>query len=181
MVKLHLFYISYKTHYRNMIPSFEDTEIAFAYKSDAELKKARFLFKSMGNALLVKLGTRITPWGIRLKLPVKGLIRKTIFSQFVGAETVEQPAGIARKLSVYRVQAILDYGVEGGNNGEAGFDQARDEFIRVINYAASKSNFPFISIKVTGFARFELLEKLDSSLDQRSGSLMKRYNDALAG
>ncbi len=43
-----------------------------------------------------------------------------------------------------------------------------------------KPNIPFISIKVTGFARFELLEKLDRSLDLSSGPLMKRYAAALA-
>lgn len=161
--------------------SFDNTENAFAYKSDAELKKARFLFHSMGNAFLVKWGIRLTPLAMRLKLPIKGLIRKTIFSQFVGGETLEQTAPVARKLAAYNVQAILDYGVEGGNNGEAGFDQACEEFIRVINYAASQPNIPFISIKVTGFARFELLEKLDHSLDLSSGSLMKRYAAALAG
>ena len=80
----------------------------------------------------------------------------------------------------YHVQAILDYGVEGGNNGEAGFDQACEEFIRVINYAASQPNIPYMSIKMTGIARFELLEKLDHSLDQSPGSLMKRYAAALA-
>lgn len=161
--------------------SFENTENAFAYKSNAELKKARFLFQSMGNAFLVKWGTRITPWAIRMKLPIKGLIRKTIFSQFVGGETLDQTAPVARKLAAYHVQAILDYGVEGGNDGEAGFDHACEEFIRVIRYAASQPNIPFISIKVTGFARFELLEKLDHSLDQTPGSLMKRYAAALAG
>ena len=171
---------SAKTPYQYMIPSFENTEIAFAYKSDADLKKARFLFKSMGNALLVKLGIWITPWAIRLKLPIRGIIRKTIFSQFVGGETLEQTAPVARKLAAYHVQAILDYGVEGGNNGEAGFDEACEEFIRVINYAASQPNIPFISIKVTGFARFELLEKLDHSLDEGSGPLMRRYAAALA-
>ena len=71
--------------------------------------------------------------------------------------------------------------MEGGDNGEAGFDHACDEFIRVIDYAASQPNIPFMSIKMTGFARFELLEKLDHSLDQSSGSLMKRYTAALAG
>jgi proline dehydrogenase len=161
--------------------SFENTENAFAYKSDAELKKARFLFQSMGKAFLVKWGIRLTPWAIRLKLPIRGLIRKTIFSQFVGGETLEQTAPVARKLAVWHVQAILDYGVEGGNNGERGFDQACEEFIRVIHYAASQPNIPFISIKMTGFARFELLEKLDHSLDGTSGSLMKRYAAALAG
>ncbi len=161
--------------------SFENTENAFAYKSDAELKKARFLFKSMGSSFLVRLGTKLTPLAIRFKLPIKGLIRKTIFSQFVGGETLEQTAPVAKKLSAYKVQAILDYGVEGGNNGETGFDQACNEFIRVINYAASQPNIPFISIKVTGFARFELLEKLDHSLDLSPGPLMKRYAAALAG
>ncbi len=160
--------------------SFDNTQNAFEYKSDAELKKARFLFRSMGNALLVKWGIRITPWAIRARLPIKGIIRKTIFSQFVGGETLEQTASVARKLNSFQVQAILDYGVEGGDDGETGFDHACSEFIRVINYASSQSNIPFISIKVTGFARFELLEKLDSSLDSASGPLMKRYASALA-
>src|SRR6185312_15050351 len=91
----------------------------------------------------------------------------------------EQTASVARKLGIYQVQVILDYGVEGGNDGEAGFDHACAEFIRVINYAASQTNIPFVSIKVTGFARFELLEKLDGSLESASGSLMKRYASAL--
>ncbi|HZK64620.1 MAG TPA: proline dehydrogenase family protein [Puia sp.] len=166
-----------------MIPppiSFTNTQIAFAYKSDAELKWARFLFRSMGKAFLVKWGIRLTPLAIRAGLPVKGIIRRTLFAQFVGGETLEQTDAVARKLAAYHVQAILDYGVEGGENGETGFDQACREFIRVIQYAASQPNIPFISIKVTGFARFELLEKLDSSLSSASGSLMKRYAAALS-
>jgi proline dehydrogenase len=160
--------------------SFDNTINAFEYKSDAELKKARFLFRSMGKAFLVKWGIRLTPWAIRAKLPIKGIIRNTIFYQFVGGETLEQTASIARKLATYHVQAILDYGVEGGEDGESGFDHACAEFIRVINYASSQPNIPFMSIKVTGFARFELLEKLDSSLESAAGPLMKRYAAALA-
>ena len=160
--------------------SFENTENAFAYKSNAELKKARFLFKSMANAFLVRWGIRVTPMAIRMKLPIRGLIRRTIFAQFVGGETLEQTAPVAKKLAAFHVQAILDYGVEGGNDGEAGFDRSCEEFIRVINYAASQSNIPYISIKMTGIARFELLEKLDHSLDQAPGTLMKRYAAALA-
>src|ERR1700760_1429604 len=94
--------------------SFENTANAFEYKSDKELKKAKFLFSSMGHASLVKLGTRLTPWMIRSGMPVKGLIRGTIFSQFVGGETLEETAVVCKKLSEYHVQVILDYGVEGG-------------------------------------------------------------------
>jgi proline dehydrogenase len=159
--------------------SFDNTENAFAYKSDMALKKADFLFSSMGHAWLVQLGTRLTPWIIRAGLPVKGIIRNTIFSQFVGGETLEETAVVARKLGEYGVQVILDYGVEGGDEGEQGFDKACGEFVRVIGYAATQPNIPFISVKVTGIARYGLLEKLDRSVGDNAGSLMKRYARAL--
>lgn len=159
--------------------SFDNTANAFEYKSDQELKKAKFLFSSMGYSSLVKLGTRLTPWMIRSGLPVKGLIRDTIFAQFVGGETLEETASVARKLGEYHVQVILDYGVEGGEEGAAGFEHACGEFIRVIEYAATQANIPFMSIKVTGFARFGLLEKLHSLIEGAEGPLMKRYALAL--
>ena len=148
--------------------SFDNTEYAFAYKTNKELKKASFLFSSMGHETLVKLGTRLTPLAIRIGLPIKGLIRNTIFKQFVGGETLEDTAAVADKLEEYGVQVILDYGVE-GKEGEKNFDHACEEFIRVINYAATQPNIPFMSIKVTGFARFALLEKLDAAAKEKNG------------
>jgi proline dehydrogenase len=64
--------------------------------------------------------------------------------------------------------------------GEAGFDNACGEFIRVISYAATQPNIPFMSVKVTGIARQGLLEKLDGLVrSSDAGSLMKRYVRAL--
>lgn len=159
--------------------SFDNTQNAFEYKSNTSLKKAKFLFSSMGYAPLVKLGTKITPWAIKIGLPIKGIIRNTIFDQFVGGETLEETAGVAKKLGEYNVGVILDYGVEGGDDGEKAFDNSMNEFIRVIEYAATQPNIPLMSIKVTGFARFSLLEKLDSSVSDHHGSLMKRYEQAV--
>ncbi len=161
------------------IISFDNTQKAFAYKSNKDLKKARFLFSSMGYQSLVKMGTSITPWLIKAGLPVKGLIRNTIFKQFVGGESLEETRTVAKKLGEYGVEVILDYGVEGGDYGEETLDHACDEFIRVIEYAATQPNIPFMSIKVTGIARFGLLEKLDKSVEDNPGSLMKRYVKAL--
>jgi proline dehydrogenase len=112
---------------------------------------------------------------------VKGLIRDTIFSQFVGGETLEETASVARKLGEYHVQVILDYGVEGGEEGVEGFEHACNEFIKVIEYAATQPNIPFMSIKVTGFARFGLLERLHLAMDKEEGPLMRRYVQALEG
>lgn len=148
--------------------SFDNTELAFAYKTDKELKKAKFLFSSMGINWLVKTGTRLTPWAIKIGLPINGIIRNTIFKQFVGGETLQETTKVADKLAQFNVQVILDYGVE-GKEGEENFDLAANEFIKVIQYAATQKDIPFISIKLTGFARFTLLEKLDTAADNKSG------------
>lgn len=160
--------------------SFDNTELAYAYKTNAELKKAKFLFWAMNSPLLLKIGLAITPPAIKWNCPfVKPLLRKTIFSQFVGGENLQQTASVAKKLGNYNVKVILDYGVEGGNNGEEGFDHATEVFIDVINYAATQINVPFMSIKVTGIARGALLEKLDASMKGSEGTLMNRYSKAV--
>jgi proline dehydrogenase len=148
--------------------SFENTQNAFAHLTDKELKNARFLFQSMSFPWLVQMGTRLTPFIMRTGLPVHGLIRKTLFKQFVGGETLEETAGVAKTLDSFGVKVILDYGVE-GKEGEEAFDTATEEFMRVIRYAATQTNIPFISIKVTGLARFGLLQTLNEAPRLRSG------------
>jgi proline dehydrogenase len=148
--------------------SFDNTQIAFAYKSTKELGKAKFLFSTMNYPFFVPLGTRITPFLMKTGLPVDGIIRNTIFRQFVGGETLTETAPVANLLGEYGVQVILDYGVE-GKEGEDNFDKATEEFVRVIEYASTQKNIPFISIKVTGLARLSLLQTLNESPRLRSG------------
>src|SRR5205085_2354744 len=82
------------------------------------------------------------------------------------------------KLKKFRVNVILDYGVE-GKEGEDSFDHSCNEFIRVIKYASAQPDIPFISIKVTGFARFSLLEKLDAAANEKSGYTGHVHTDIL--
>ena len=148
--------------------SFDNTKIAFAYKNTKDLKMAKFLFSSMRYPLFVPIATRLTPLFLKLKLPINGLVRSTIFKQFVGGETLQETAGVVDVLHEYGVKVILDYGVE-GKEGEVNFDKATQQFIDVIEYAATQPNIPFMSIKVTGLARFELLETLNEAPRLRSG------------
>jgi proline dehydrogenase len=154
-----------------MSVSFDNTEYAFAYKSDKDLKNARFLFSSMNKPWLVSLGTKLTPWAINVGLPINGIIRSTIFKQFVGGESLQETAPVTRKLNEFKVQAILDYGVE-GKEGEDNFEHATDVFIKVIEYAHTQPNTPFMSVKLTGIIRFALMEKLDTA---------SNANDAVQG
>jgi len=148
--------------------SFDNTQNAFAYKSNKALKSAKYLFGFMGYPKLVQLGTSLVPTMLKAGLPIKGIIRNTIFKQFVGGETLAETIPVSQMLSNYGVDVILDYGVE-GKEGEENFDHATQVFIDVINHAASQKNIPFISIKVTGLASHELLQTLHEAPRLRSG------------
>ncbi|NCX95775.1 MAG: proline dehydrogenase [Chitinophagia bacterium] len=142
-----------------MLPQFDDTSIAFQYRTNKELKRAHFLFGSMASPTLTAIGMSLTKLAIDWKLPVKPLIKGTLFAQFCGGETMDEAAQTAEAIGKYGVDTILDYGVE-GKDGEAEYDKAVPEFIKAIEYASKQPRIPFISIKITGFARFALLEKI---------------------
>ncbi len=147
-----------------MLPQFDNTEIAFKYRSNAEMKRANFLFSSMSSPTITSVGMKLTQFAISFKLPVKGVIKKTLFQHFCGGETMDEAAQTAANIGRFGVGTILDYGVE-GKESEAEFDKAVPEFIKAIKYAAGNKNIPFISMKVTGFSRFALLEKMHAKIE----------------
>ncbi len=142
--------------------SFEDTGVAFAYKTDGELKKASWLFSLINSNFVTTLGTRLTPWAFKIGLPIRGIIRATIFSQFCGGETLEECAATIKKLTKYHVETILDYGVEAKETEEE-FEKTANEISKAILFAAQNHHVSFVSIKVTGIAAFGLLEKLNAN------------------
>ncbi len=149
--------------------SFDNQINAFAYKNDKDLKLSRFLFRSMTYPLFVPVAARATPLLMKFNLGViNRLVRRTIFKQFVGGETLGETSALAKKLSEYNVGVILDYGLE-GKEGDENFEIATDKFIEVIRYAATQPNIPFISIKVSAFAPASLLKTLNEAPRLRSG------------
>jgi len=148
--------------------SFENTQNAFAYKSIGDLKKARFLFSVIQSPLVVNIATRATPFLMKSGLPINGIIRNTIFKQFVGGETLEDSARVTKQLGSYGVQVILDYGVE-AKEGEENFDNVTEKIIEAVEFAATQDNVPFVGIKITGIASMDLLETLNEAPRLRSG------------
>lgn len=139
--------------------NFDDTQVAFSYKSLSELKKAKWLFASMANPFITKWGIAATSLCLKWKLPIKHFIKSTIFKQFCGGETLLEADITASTIHNYGVNVIMDYGVEGKNNEEE-FEKTVASFLETIRFAANKSYIPFVSLKVTGFCRFSLLEKI---------------------
>jgi len=139
--------------------NFNDTAIAFSDKSTAELKKKYQLFKLINSPSLTSVGTKLTELAFRLHLPVRGLVKRTIFAQFCGGETIEECEPTILKLGKSNIGTILDYSVEGKSN-EAVFESTKAEIYRTITRAKQDENVPFAVFKVTGLAPFETLEKV---------------------
>lgn len=139
--------------------SFDDTKIAFRNKTDAELNRAFWLFKVISFNLLTKIGTPITTFALNIGLPIQPLIKATIFKQFCGGETIQDCEGVISQLALGKVGTILDYSVEGEEKEEV-FEETAQEIIRTIQRGEDDDRIPLTVFKITGVARFSLLEKV---------------------
>jgi proline dehydrogenase len=139
--------------------SFEDTEVAFLYKSDSELRKANFIFSLVNHPWISSMATGAVRLGLKLRLPIEGLIKKTAFDHFCGGESMDKSDAVIAKLAQYGVQTILDYSVE-GEDSEQAFDSTAAEIIRTIDKAKTNSHMPFCVFKPTGVVSIVLLEKI---------------------
>ena len=141
--------------------SFNDTSVAFSTKSNAQLRKTYLLFALMHIDWAVNLGTFFIKVALKLNLPIKSLIKFTIFEQFCGGENIKECDKAIQNLAKANIGTILDYSIEGEDN-EKSFDQTTAEILRTIEKAEGAAHIPFSVFKVTGIASTELLEKVQS-------------------
>ena len=142
-----------------MTKIFNNTEVAFALKTDTELDRAYFLFKMIANEPLVRIGTAVTNFALKAHLPVEGLIRATVFDHFCGGTTEDDCLTVVDKMFTKGVSSVLDYSVEGKEEEEQ-FDAALEMTLKTIEFAKERLAIPFAVFKPTGFGRFYLYEKL---------------------
>ena len=139
--------------------NFQDTATAFADKSNGELKEKYRMFRLINSPFLTKIGTRLTELAFRLHVPIKSLVKKTIFRQFCGGETIEECDSTVKKLGASKIGTILDYSVE-GKSEDAVFESTKNEIHRTITRAKEDLDVPFAVFKVTGLGSNEVLEKV---------------------
>ncbi|NTV46465.1 MAG: proline dehydrogenase [Chlorobiales bacterium] len=138
---------------------FENTEIAFAHKSDVEMIKSFVLFRTMNSRTISRIGSTLTDIALTLSLPIGGLVKHTLFEQFCGGETLDECRKTMAELARYNVKSILDYSAE-GKESEKSHDTAVEKILETLKEAKKDLNIPFIVFKPTGIARFKLLEKV---------------------
>jgi proline dehydrogenase len=141
---------------------FNNTKDAFALKTDEDLKRSLFIFKLMSIPFMVPILTFFTNLSLKLRLPVEWAIRRTIFAQFCGGESQNECLPLVKLMHTKGVHSVLDYSVEGKEN-EDEFNNAADNKIAIIEFAAEAKEIPFAVAKPTGLGRFEIWEKVTAN------------------
>lgn len=141
--------------------SFENLEIAFASKSDAELRKMYLIFATLNNNLISDLGIGLANLAFKLKLPVKGIMKRTMFGHFCGGETIAESIQSCRHLAQFGVSSILDLSVEGKGDEES-FDNTCEEIYQTLLESAKTDYMPFGVFKVTGLGDYHIMEKIQA-------------------
>ncbi|XOV68830.1 MAG: proline dehydrogenase family protein [Fluviicola sp.] len=137
---------------------FDNTEVAFRKNSDSDLRRAYWLFRLIGSPGLVKFGKWMTNIALKIRLPLRWIIKPTIFRQFCGGESIQECIAVSERLASRNVKTILDYSVEGKT--EIGdLDATMEEIIQTIRRGKDNPDIPFAVFKVTGISTFDLLEK----------------------
>lgn len=157
---------------------FHDTAVAFADKTNSQLKEKHRLFRMLNSPFLNAIGSRAAKFALSIGLPVAGLIKSTIFEQFCGGETIEECEKAINDLGGSGIGTILDYAVE-GKATEADFDATKDEIIRTITRAKDDPYIPFSVFKVTGIAPLGTLERMSSKrkLDAKGQAKCERIHN----
>jgi proline dehydrogenase len=141
---------------------FSNTETAFKMKTNMDLKQSQLLFSTLSSPSIVNLLKSLTMASLKCRLPIKGIVKATVFRQFCGGETVEECDAQIRRLAQGNVSAILDYSVE-GKAQEADFDRTLQTTLHTLEHAKTHPFIPFGVFKPTGLGSIELYEKVSKN------------------
>lgn len=152
---------------------FENTEVAFAGKSNAELRKAQVLFTFFGSQALVNTGSTLANIALKLHLPVAPLFKYTVYNHFSGGETFKECKHTIAKLAESNIGVLLNYGVELKETDED-FDMALQKNIEAIEFSHKNKFVHAICVKPTSYGRFALFEKVQNK-EELSGEEKTEY------
>ena len=137
---------------------FNDTKLAFADKTDAQLKKAYWMFKAIEQPALTNIGVSLLNFTVRNNFPfVDGIVKQTLFEQFCGGETREESMKVVTQMFKRGVGSIFDYSIEGKEEEEV-FDAVCKEIKDIVRFSVGNPAIPFIVFKPTAFGRIDIYE-----------------------
>lgn len=143
---------------------FNDTESAFKLKKNFHLYNAVFLFNIITRKLLVSIFTNLTLLMLKLRLPIKWVLKNTIYKHFCGGINLSECNKIINNMYELKVHSILDYSVEGLIN-ESSFNKSCNKKINIINSVSKNNAIPFAVFKPTSIGRYELFKSVSLGIE----------------
>ena len=140
---------------------FDDTQVAFKMKKNFHLYNAIFLFNIITRKLLVTVFTNLTLLMLKMKLPVKWILKRTIYKHFCGGVDLIECQEIISGMHSMNVHSILDYSVEGQKN-ELSFENSCKKKIDIINSVSKSDAIPFAVFKPSSIGRYDLFKLISS-------------------
>ena len=140
---------------------FDDTQVAFKMKKNFHLYNAIFLFNIITRKLLVTVFTNLTLLMLKMKLPVKWILKRTIYKHFCGGVDLVECQEIISGMHSMNVHSILDYSVEGQKN-ELSFENSCKKKIDIINSVSKSDAIPFAVFKPSSIGRYDLFKLISS-------------------
>ena len=162
---------------------FNNTQLAFADKSDSQLKKAYWMFKLIEQPFLTKIGTGLLNFTVHNDFPFAGnVVKATLFEQFCGGETREESMKVVKQMFKRGAGSIFDYSIE-GKEEEATFDAVCSEIKDIVRFSVGNPAIPFIVFKPTAFGRIGIYEaigknaELTTSQKEEWQRVVKRFDE----
>lgn len=154
---------------------FTDTKVAFESQNSSILWKNYNIYRLMNQNWLVNIGTFFIKVSLKIGLPIKKIIKDTVFGLFCGGETIDECERTIHKLHNFQIGTILDYSVE-GEDDELSFDQTKDEILQSIIYAKDhKDKIPYSVFKITGIGSRDLLTKIQENKNPLDTEEKRKY------
>ena len=141
---------------------FNNTKIAFNYKSNFDLKRAYLLFKLLSLGYVSRFLRKLLKTLVWMNFPIDSLIKKTVYAQFCGGTNILDCTEVIYSLKKSNVYSILDYSIEGSVN-ENDFEDSINKCLKILNECKSKDLSKFIVFKPSAVGRFDLYEKITSN------------------
>ena len=140
---------------------FENTETAFKLKDNYSLYNAKLLFNVITKKYLVNFLTTLTLFSLKYKLPVKWILKKTLYKHFCGGVDINECELTIQGMKKMNVNSILDYSVEALKT-EQDFDNACKKKMEIVDLSFSNDSIPFAVFKPTSLGRYSLFKLVNN-------------------
>ena len=142
---------------------FENTKTAYKLKTDQELRKAYLLFRLFSKQLLVRFGGKLVLFLLRLRIPIKGILKNTVYQQFCAGVTENDSMELVNLLADLNVKSYMHYAAE-GQLTEKGMDASLNHVLKTLTYSSANSALPFAVFKATAFGSTHLFKKKSAEI-----------------